>query len=123
MKATIQDICLRDRTVYVLCDYENTTGPRYIKADIYFDSDKIIGLDELYDDFDGKLSDILPPAIYAVVVATIHRDFNPVRVARDHLMEHDGEAGRLFRHNSRFDVDWDTVAKEQRMERAEREGL
>ena len=123
MKATIQDICLRDRTVYVLCDYENTTGPRYIKADVSFDCDQDIGLDELYDDFDGKLSDILPPAIYAVVVATIHSDFSPVRLARNHLLDHDGEAGKLFRRNSRFDVDWDTVAKEQRMERAEREGL
>ena len=123
MKATIQDICLRDRIVYVLCESNNPVGPRTIGADVYFDTDKDIGLSELYDNNGDKLSELLPPHIYDAIAAIVHRDFNPVRVARDHLMEHDGEAGRLFRHNSRFDVDWDTIAKEQRMDRAEREGL
>jgi hypothetical protein len=123
MKATIEDICLRDRIVYVLCDYGSTSEPSYIKADVSFDCDQDIGLDELYDANDNRLSEILPAPLYAAVVAIIHRDFDPVHLARNHLLDHDGEAGKLFRRNSRLDRDWDTIAKEQRMDRAEREGL
>lgn len=123
MKATIEDICLRDRIVYVICDYGSTSEPSYIKADVSFDCDQDIGLDELYDANDNRLSEILPAPLYAAVVAIIHSDFAPVRLARNHLLDHDGEAGKLFRHNSRLDRDWDTIAKDQRMDRAEREGL
>jgi len=107
MKATIQDICLRDRYAFVFCDYEphNPRGVTYIRVDVFFDQERWIGPLRVLDSNDNDLSETLPAPIYTALLLAIKRDFNPERLVRDHLMDHDGEAGKLFRSVPSFEED------------------
>lgn len=123
MKAKIEDWDYAEGTCHVLCDYEpdtkNPSLPTHIYAVVYYDYEREIGLSHIEDIDGNNLVELLPQPLYRRLVALVINDFDPVDMVRDHLNEADTDAGKRFR--SRPEPDWDTLAKEQRMDRAERE--
>jgi hypothetical protein len=122
VKAHVEDWCLRDRLVYVLCDYRpdgipnNCFEKENVTVVMRFDFDRSLNVFLLLN-YNGEEFD-MSAELLQHIRRKILSDFDPEKVAADWLENNDGFIGRLYRHSS--EPDWDTRAKDYRMDREER---
>jgi hypothetical protein len=122
-KIRVEDWSINDRLIYLLCSYvpdNANSDPRWdfehVTVVAWFDRERQLAFDKLLNyagepiELGFELEEHLRNRIFA--------DFDPLGVAREWLEHDDGKCGQYFR--SKYEPDWDTIAKEQRMDREER---
>jgi hypothetical protein len=117
---TLEDHDSKEQLLHIRCVFDVlSSDPVYdaIFVTVWYDHDRQCGLQSVFDDDGDPLSTHIPfPAVNLLLDALDSR-FRILRWVRDYLEETDREEGLIYR--SREPIDWDTRAKDQRMDREE----
>lgn len=115
---TLEDCSHRDRILHIRCVFDilaPTPDPVFVT--VWYDHDRQCGLGTVYTDNGEHLSKHIPFPAVDTLLRALDAHFKILQWARDYLEDTDNPEGLTFRN--RRPIDWDTLAKNLRMDRRE----
>lgn len=109
----VEDVDHKQQELMLLCTYLN--DPNHLVVIAHYDHDRFFGFVSILDSEGNDLLDRMPASVINHLLDHCRNAFDLDRFVENYLSHTDREEGRVFR--SPEPIDWDTMAKEQRMER------
>lgn len=103
----------KDQLLHVRCDFD----PCPVFVTVYYDHDRTCSLECVFTAHGDHLCNHIPFQAVNLLLASLDSHFGILRWVRDYLEETDRDEGLIYRSSE--PIDWDTRAKDQRMDREE----